>query len=73
LLKENKKAVYCEICRDFVNYEVKTVSLSSTLRTTSINYRGKEGYCKLCGNVVHVPELRDNNLYELVKRIKENK
>lgn len=63
--------VYCETCKDFVNYDVKNVRLTKSLRKITILYCGKAGYCKLCANAVHVSDIRDDNLSELEKRINE--
>lgn len=60
----NKK-VFCEECRDDVNYVETTVPMTGTVKGNIYRYVGKAVHCTKCGSELFVPELSDFNLRTL--------
>ena len=61
----NTKKVFCEECRNDVNYTVSTVLMTGTIRDIEYSYIGRKAHCADCGSQVFVPELVDANLRAL--------
>lgn len=57
-----EKTVFCEECRNDVNYTVAAVSMTGTVKGTEYSFTGKEARCTDCGNLVYVPKINDYNL-----------
>ena len=61
----NDKKIFCETCRDYVDFTVKNVSMSGTIKGRRYTYVGNEACCAACGTPLYVPELNDANLNAL--------
>ena len=59
------KKVFCEHCRDDVEYTVKRVSETAELRGKNYTFTSKEARCGRCGSLVYLPEFHDANLKAL--------
>ena len=59
------KKVFCEECRNDVDYNVTTVPMTGIIRDKEYSYTGKEARCTDCGSPIFVPELSDSNLRAL--------
>ena len=61
----NAKKVFCEECRNDVNYVINTAPMVGTIKEKDYSYTGREAHCADCGAQVFVPELSDANLRAL--------
>lgn len=61
----NIKKVFCEECRNDVNYIEASVSMAGTIKEKDYHYVGKEAHCADCGSQLFIPELTDYNLRAL--------
>ena len=61
----NKEKIFCEECRNDVNYIETSVSMTGTIKTKAYHYTGREAHCADCGALLFVPELSDYNLRAL--------
>lgn len=59
------KKVFCEECRNDVDYVATIVPMVGTIRGREYSYAGHEARCAHCGSQVFVPELSDANLRAL--------
>lgn len=57
--------VFCEECRNDVEYDVATVPMVGTIRDQNYSFTGKEAHCSDCGAMIFAPELSDFNLRAL--------
>lgn len=57
--------VFCEECRNDVEYVIVEVQMSGSIKGKEYNYAGKEARCVHCGNVLFVDEINDYNLTAL--------
>lgn len=66
-----KKLVFCEECRNDVEYTVTEMPMAGTIKGIEYYYTGKEARCISCNSRVYVPEINDSNLkalYEVYRR-----
>ena len=66
-----KKTVYCEECRNDVNYTVEEKEMVGKLLGKQYRYIGKEAKCNRCGaylNVDEITEFNMNALYDAVEK-----
>lgn len=61
----NPKKVFCEVCRNDVNYIETSVSMTGTIKEKRYHYAGTEARCADCGSPLFIPELSDCNLRSL--------
>ncbi len=61
----NPKKVFCEECRNDVNYIETSVQMTGTIKEKVYHYAGKEAHCADCGSELFVPEFSDFNLRAL--------
>ena len=61
----NTNKVFCEECRNDVDYIEAAVLMSSTIKEKNYCYVGKEAHCADCGSQIFIPELSDYNLRAL--------
>lgn len=61
----NTKKVFCEECRNDVDYIEASVPMTGTIREKDYHYIGKEVHCTDCGSQLFIPELLDYNLRAL--------
>ena len=59
--------VFCEECRNDVEYTVSSVPMIGTIKGREYSYTGMEARCADCGSLVYVPEISDNNLEALYR------
>lgn len=64
-MEENKRLVFCEECRNDVEYIIEEKELVGTLLGKQYHYKGKEVKCAECGAYVSVNEIIDSNLEAL--------
>lgn len=65
------KKTFCEECRDDVEYAVKPVPLSGSVKGREYRYSGQEARCAVCGSLVYLPEINDANLEALYDVFRE--
>lgn len=53
---------YCTDCHEKNNYKVVSQGVEMTVRGTEFSYIEKAAYCEVCGSVVYVPEINDQNV-----------
>lgn len=63
--------VFCEECRNDVEYTVSSVPMVGTIRGREYSYTGMEARCADCGSLVYVPEISDANLEALYHVFRE--
>ncbi len=68
----NKNLVFCEECRDEVEYIVKKAPMTGTIKGVKYNYIGKEARCIACNTLIYVPEINDYNLKALYDAYRQN-
>lgn len=61
----NTKKVFCEECRNDVDYIESSVPMTGTIKKKDYHYVGKEAHCADCGSQLFIPELLDYNLQAL--------
>jgi uncharacterized phage-associated protein len=61
----NRNLVFCEECRDEVEYIVTEVSMVGAIKGVEYHYVGKEARCIGCNTRIYVPEINDFNLKAL--------
>lgn len=62
---KGKHLVFCDKCREDVDYRVEERLLEATLKGERYHYHGKVAYCADCGEEIYVPEINDENLNAL--------
>ena len=63
--------VFCEECRNDVEYTVSSVPMIGTIKGREYSYTGMEARCVDCGSLIYVPEISDNNLEALYRVFRE--
>ncbi len=59
--------VFCEECRNDVEYIAASVPMTGTIKGKEYSYTGTEARCADCGALVYVPEITDANLEALYR------
>lgn len=59
------KKVFCEECRNDVNYIETSIPMVGTIKEKEYHYVGREARCADCGSHIFIPELSDFNLRAL--------
>ena len=54
--------LYCEICRDFVEYEISDKKLEIAVKGVTYYFDGKEATCSHCGMEVDHADIMDDNI-----------
>lgn len=57
--------VFCEECRDEVEYAIAEVPMVGKIKDVEYHYTGKEARCTVCSSRIYVPEINDSNLKAL--------
>lgn len=60
-----ERKVFCEECRNDVNFCIKEVQMEGTIKGEQYSYLGKKAHCVDCGEEVYVAEVNDYNLKAL--------
>lgn len=60
-----KNLVFCEECRNDVEYTITEVPMVGTIKGAEYHYTGKEARCVHCHTRIYVPEINDFNLKAL--------
>lgn len=60
-----KNLVFCEECRDDVEYTITEVPMIGKIKGNKYSYTGKEARCDRCHAKVYIPEINDSNLKAL--------
>lgn len=66
------KKAYCDVCDDYVEYEVKKVKNIITVKGVTFEAVEHIAYCKKCGEELWVNEverINDNNIYKKYEKI----
>ena len=63
--------VFCEECRNDVDYTVFSTPMVGTIKGRQYSYTGTEARCADCGSPVFVPEISDANLVSLYHVFRE--
>lgn len=66
-----ERKVFCEECREYVEYIVEQVQTSAAVKGEEYVYLGKTARCVDCGNEIYVPEINDFNLKALYDKYRE--
>ena len=61
----DEKKVFCEECRNDVDFVVTTTSMTGSVRGKEYSYIGQKARCADCGSRIYVPEISDANLRAL--------
>ena len=67
------KTAFCEECRDCTEYVIADVHLTGKLKGREYSYNGKEARCTVCGQLVFIPEINDENLSLLYREYQREK
>lgn len=67
----NEKKVFCEDCRNDVDFIVTDKSMDGMIKGETYNYLGKIAYCSDCGTEIYVNEINDYNLKMLYDTYRE--
>lgn len=57
--------VFCEECRNDVEYTISSIPMVGTIRGKKYSYTGMEARCVNCGSLVYISEISDANLEAL--------
>lgn len=66
-----RNLIFCEECRDDVEYTITEVPMIGKIKGIEYHYIGKEARCVKCNTSVYVPEINDSNLkalYEVYRK-----
>lgn len=63
--------VFCEECRNDVEYTVSFIPMVGTIKGKEYSYTGMEARCADCGSLVYIPEISDANLEALYHIFRE--
>lgn len=66
-----RNLIFCEECRDDVEYTIIEVPMIGKIKGIEYHYIGKEARCVKCNTSVYVPEINDYNLkalYEVYRK-----
>lgn len=66
-----EKKVFCEECRDDVNYAISYAQLSGKIKGEEYTYEGKVAHCINCNSEIYVDEINDYNLMMLYNKYRE--
>lgn len=61
----NTKKIFCEECRNDVNFIETSVQMVGTIKEKPYHYIGKKAHCTACGSELFIPEFSDFNLRSL--------
>ncbi len=67
------RKVFCEECRNDVEYKVTTKLMEGNIKGEAYTYVGKEACCLDCGEKLYVSEINDYNLKILYNSYREKK
>lgn len=67
----SEKKVFCEECRNDVNFTVRAKRTEGTIKGEKYTYLGKEAHCVDCGSEIYVDEVNDYNLKALYDQYRE--
>ena len=67
-----EKITFCETCRRYEPYYLKTATMEGTLKGKDYEYTGKQAFCSECNDEVYVAEIEDDNLYTTSNYIAHN-
>ena len=66
-----QKKVFCDACRNDVNYTVEDVQMNGTLKGETYTYFGKRAHCMDCHSEIYVAEINDYNLSVLYDQYRD--
>ncbi len=67
----NDRKVFCEVCRDDVEYTVTNKQMEGTIKEENYVYFGKVAHCTHCNSEIYVNEVNDYNLNSLYDKYRE--
>ena len=65
------KKVFCEECRNDVEYTVAGKQLTGMIKGEAYSYSGKVAHCIDCGSEIYADEVNDFNLKALYDKYRE--
>ena len=68
----NERKVFCEECRDDVEFVVTNNQLEGTIKGEKYNYLGKTAHCIDCNSEIYVEEINDYNLKMLYDKYRKS-
>ena len=68
----NERKVFCEECRDDVEFVVTNNQLEGTIKGEKYNYLGKTAHCIDCNSEIYVEEINDYNLKVLYDKYRKS-
>ena len=66
-----EKKVFCEECRNDVEFSVMNKQLEGTIKGETYSYPGKVAHCADCNSAIYVDEINDFNLKALYDKYRE--
>ena len=69
----SRSLVFCEECRNEVDYKIVDKEMEDSLKGETYHYMGKEAYCIECGVQVYVAKVNDYNLKALYDTFRKQK
>lgn len=67
----NERKVFCEECRDDVEFTVTNTHMEGTIKGEKYRYLGKVAHCIDCNSEIYVEEISDYNLKMLYDKYRE--
>ena len=67
----NERKVFCEECREDVEFTVTNNKIEGTIKGEKYNYLGKVAHCIDCNSEIYVEEINDYNLKILYDKYRE--
>lgn len=67
----NERKVFCEECRNDVNFTVTNKQMEGTIKGETYTYLGEVAHCIDCGSEIYVDEINDYNLKALYDKYRE--
>lgn len=67
----SEKKVFCEECRNDVDFTVVNKQMDGTIKGETYTYLGKVAHCIDCNSEIYVEEINDYNLKELYDKYRE--
>ena len=67
----SEKKIFCEECRNDVDFTVVNKQMDGTIKGETYTYLGKVAHCIDCNSEIYAEEINDYNLKELYDKYRE--